>query len=102
MRSGEFVLKGEVIATCGKSGSSTGPHLHYEVRFAGRLLNPKNLMDWSIQNFALPFEKKKKVNWSKLAALVEQNVKQNQQFSKGMAQQEEMVSSASSVQDKRG
>ena len=102
VRSGDFVRKGEVIATCGNSGNSTGPHLHYEVRFAGRLLNPKNLMDWSIRDFSLPFEKEKRVNWSELAALVEQNVEQMLRFSKPMARKEEVVSSGLSGQNKRG
>jgi len=100
-RSGEFVRKGEVIATCGNSGYSTGPHLHYEVRFAGRLLNPKTLMDWSIRDFTLPFEKEKKVNWSELAALVEDNVEQIQRIS-GMANKPEVVSDVSLKQDQRG
>lgn len=101
VRSGEFVRKGEVIATCGNSGYSTGPHLHYEVRFAGRLLNPKTLMDWSIQDFTLPFEKEKKVNWSELAALVEDNVEQMQRIS-GMANKPAMVSVVSLKQNKQG
>ncbi len=37
---GERVRRGDVIAEMGSSGSSTGPHLHYEVRRAGQPLNP--------------------------------------------------------------
>ncbi|YCO02447.1 M23 family metallopeptidase (plasmid) [Vibrio sp. VNB-15] len=60
VKNGQFVRKGEQIAKCGSSGNSTGPHLHYEVRFAGRLLNPKTLMDWSMAQFTVPFETEKK------------------------------------------
>ncbi|MCA7113251.1 M23 family metallopeptidase, partial [Staphylococcus aureus] len=42
VKSGQFVSKGDVIAQCGNSGNSTGPHLHYEVRFLGRTLNPQS------------------------------------------------------------
>jgi murein DD-endopeptidase MepM/ murein hydrolase activator NlpD len=37
---GDVVKRGEVIAYVGSSGRSTGPHLHYEVRYHGTLVNP--------------------------------------------------------------
>ncbi len=40
IRSGRSVNQGQVIAYVGTTGASTGPHLHYEVRIAGRPQNP--------------------------------------------------------------
>ena len=75
VRSGEFVSKGDVIATCCNSGNSTGPHLHYEVRFLGRALNPQYLMDWTPDNFNYVFEKEKKVKWGPLVQLIDNVVR---------------------------
>ncbi|GAB7230042.1 M23 family metallopeptidase [Vibrio rotiferianus] len=75
VKSGQFVSKGDVIAKCGNSGNSTGPHLHYEVRFLGRALNPQYLMDWTPENFNYAFEKEKKVKWGPLVQLIDNVVR---------------------------
>jgi murein DD-endopeptidase MepM/ murein hydrolase activator NlpD len=40
VRRGDAVRKGQTIARSGNSGYSTGPHVHFEVRKSGRLLDP--------------------------------------------------------------
>lgn len=39
-RCGASVYQGNVIGYAGSTGNSTGPHLHFEVRFMGGFLNP--------------------------------------------------------------
>lgn len=39
---GDSVKRGELIGEVGSSGGSTGPHLHYEVMYMGRNVNPVN------------------------------------------------------------
>src|SRR5690606_9771758 len=41
---GQRVYKGQVIAQLGKSGRSTGPHLHFEIRKNSRPLNPTQVL----------------------------------------------------------
>ena len=37
---GEYVGRGEPLGQAGCTGSCTGPHLHFEVRVRGKLVNP--------------------------------------------------------------
>lgn len=39
---GQYVGKGELIGYGGSSGYSTGPHLHYEIRYNGEKIDPAN------------------------------------------------------------
>jgi murein DD-endopeptidase MepM/ murein hydrolase activator NlpD len=67
---GDIVRKGEIIGLVGNSGRSTAPHLHYEVKYINKILNPKNFMDWELTNFDKIFKKERKVEWESLVNLI--------------------------------
>lgn len=71
VKRGEFVHKGQLIAYSGNSGSSTGPHLHYEVTYAGKPINPKPFLTWSLDNYEHLFKAEKHVPWPSLIAKIE-------------------------------
>ena len=45
LKEGDIVKQGQEIAEIGSTGNSTGPHLHFEIRKDGRLVDPQLVLD---------------------------------------------------------
>ncbi|OGS34516.1 MAG: hypothetical protein A2293_09575 [Elusimicrobia bacterium RIFOXYB2_FULL_49_7] len=54
---GERIQRGQVIGLVGDSGTSTGPHLHYEVQYKNNPVNPLRFMKRSLKEYTqnLPY-----------------------------------------------
>ena len=46
VEAGDWVVAGQVIGTGGSTGRSSGPHLHFEVRYYGQVFDPERIFDF--------------------------------------------------------
>ncbi|MFA6197273.1 MAG: M23 family metallopeptidase [Sulfurimonas sp.] len=66
IKSGQFIKKGDLIAYSGNTGLTSGPHLHYEVKFMARIVNPIWFIKWDALNYKEIFEKENEIPWQSL------------------------------------
>ncbi len=70
VRSGRLIEKGQLIGYSGNTGVSTGPHLHYEVRYLFKPLNPVPFLNWSMDNYEQIFTQEKGIQWDGLKEML--------------------------------
>lgn len=68
--SGTYVKRGELLGHSGSTGRSTAPHLHYEVRYLNRRLDPKSFLSWSMDDYDVLFNQEDRVQWDSLTEIV--------------------------------
>ncbi|MBZ7955280.1 M23 family metallopeptidase [Campylobacter molothri] len=79
VKAGQFVAKGQLIGYSGNTGLSTGPHLHYEVRFINKTLEPLYFLNLKRKNMNNFFNQERRVPWQSLVkAVTAQHLPQTQ------------------------
>lgn len=74
VKTGQYVRKGDVIGGIGSTGLSSGNHLHYEVSFVQRKLDPAPFVQWSLQQYDTIFQQVEGVPWGSLTQAVNERV----------------------------
>ncbi len=77
---GDVIKRNQLIGLSGNSGRSTGPHLHYEVRYASKVLNPRDYINWNLKTYETIFNKQRRVQWESLVKLIKEQHRLEQQL----------------------
>lgn len=73
---GDVIRQGDQVGLSGKTGMITGPHLHYEVRYMGKRLNPKPFLNWNLEQYETLFTQQQAIPWESLEKVIARNARQ--------------------------
>lgn len=68
---GDYVKAGEIIGRGGSTGRSTGPHLHFEIRYEGNSIDPATIFDFERNEIKLKDFELTAANFKHLGARVQ-------------------------------
>ncbi len=74
VKRGQVIYKGMEIGEIGNTGRSSGPHLHYEIMFLQRKLDPVPFVLWNFENYEAIFTEVKRVPWGSLMQKIKNRV----------------------------
>ncbi len=74
VQSGDYVSKGDLIGEVGNTGRSTGSHLHYEIRYLHKWLNPDKFLTWSAETYLDIMASERLVKWDELMSQIEKRL----------------------------
>ena len=73
VKSGDMVHKGDLIGYSGNTGRSSAPHLHYEIRYLGKAIDPRAFLDWEFGTRDI-FTQAQEIKWPSLISLINKQI----------------------------
>ena len=74
VKEGDFIKKGDIIGLSGNTGNSSGPHLHYEIKYLRKHINPQDFLYWNIKTFDTILNKNQdRIDWKNLIYAIKNN-----------------------------
>lgn len=70
---GDVVQKGDILGLSGNTGRSIGPHLHYEIRYLDKPINPYQFLNWEFGSHEI-FTKVGGIKWQSLISLINKQI----------------------------
>lgn len=68
---GDIIKKGSIVGASGNSGRSNGPHLHYEIRYLNKPIDPLKFLYWNKKTFDSIFtQDSESINWTKIIEFI--------------------------------
>ncbi len=70
---GEMIHKGDLIGYSGNTGRSLGAHLHYEIRYLRKPIDPYQFLEWEFGSHEI-FTQVKGIKWPSLISLINKQI----------------------------
>ncbi|MEJ2177270.1 MAG: M23 family metallopeptidase, partial [Gammaproteobacteria bacterium] len=73
VKPGDIVHKGDLIGLTEETGRVDAPHLHYEIRYLGRSINPDQFLKWEFGSHEI-FTTVRGIKWPSLISLINKQI----------------------------
>lgn len=70
---GDIVHKGDVLGSSGNTGRTSAPHLHYEIRYLGKAIDPRQFLQWEFGSHEI-FTNVRGIKWPSLISLINKQI----------------------------